>query len=102
MKNIICFLFGHRPNGAAYHGYGNDRCEKCNSEDEVYYQGEWTNKERFGVVGWFFYRLRQRYRQSNWRKPLPRCYHCGKMLIFRKKYNSNYCNKGCWEAYCPF
>lgn len=110
MRNLICYLFGHKPDGASHYGYGYDTCERkrCYLEDKPY-DGEWTNKERFGIVGWPIHKIKQsmklRWVVWGWRWFFPRCWNCNKLMFgikIKRDWTDQFCSKKCKNLYVPF
>ena len=94
MKNVLCYLLGHK---ACEPTAGVELCERCGDAADYYGDGsQWTDGERYGLVDplrRLYWRLRQ------W--TMPRCPKCGKSLLFKKKYN-DFCSNKCFSEWIPF
>lgn len=95
MKKILCRILGHK---VSVPTAGVEYCERCHDHAAYYLDGsQWTDDEREGIVGPLrdlWYRLR--------RWTVPRCDHCGKSLLFRKRVAHDFCSRECHNKWLPF
>lgn len=92
---LLCRVFGHK---VSVPTDGVELCDRCGSHAAYYLDGsQWTDEEREGLVGplrrlWF--------RARSW--TVPRCDHCRKCLLFRRRWAHDFCSKECQDRWIPF
>ena len=95
MSNVTCYVFGHKPTEVTA---GVEACDRCGDTVAYYVDGtQWTDRERYGLIEPLRIVCR-RILQWSW----PRCYHCGKRLVFRRKVGYLFCSLQCEDDWIPF
>lgn len=98
MKSLRCHLFGHLVDEDSQRFWPHfPFCERC-GEPEISPDGQsiWDERDRYGILGVPYYRLRKVL--AIW---FPRCWECRKLIVFRPV-EAHFCSQRCAKDWIPF
>lgn len=95
MRKWLCKLLGH---DATETDWGTQKCQRCGEVRSYMHNDQpFALREESGLIR----PLRDLWHRIV-RRCWPRCHECGKLLLFRKRFDQDFCSKKCCDDWIPF